>query len=94
MTDQELLFKPIPCDKYDLLTKEEVVALHKDSEHLITQMQQYIKELHEEKLKAEQKSFLLGEITINIKHRIFGKSSEKSPKGKKIKRVLKRQVSE
>jgi len=90
MTDQELLFKPIPCDKYDLLTKEEVVALHKDSEHLISQMQQYIKELHEEKLKAEQKSFFLGEITINIKHRIFGKSSEKSVKGKKDKKSPKK----
>lgn len=75
---QDYLFEPIPGDKYDLLTKDEVVILNKSNENLIAQMQKYIKELEAEKFKQEQKSFLLEEQTIQIKHRLFGKSSEKS----------------
>jgi transposase len=81
---QQYLFDPIPNDKYDLLTKEEVIILHKDSENLILQMQKYQKELLGQLFESEQKSFLLGEQTLNIKHRMFGKSSEKSDK-KEIK---------
>lgn len=86
---QDYLFEPIPGDKYDLLTKDEVVILNKGNENLIAQMQKYIKELEADKFKNEQKTFLLEEQTIQIKHRLFGKSSEKSdlksitPKDKK-----------
>ena len=41
--DQQYLLKPIPNDKYDLLTKDEVVALNKDNEDLILQVQEYQK---------------------------------------------------
>ena len=78
--DQQYLFDPIPNDKYDLLTKDEVIALNKDNEDLIRQMQLYQKELLNKLFASEQNSFLLGEQTINIKHRLFGKSSEKSEK--------------
>jgi len=77
MNDQELLFKSIPCDKYDLLTKEEVVTLHKDAENLISQLIKQNKKLNDKLIASEQKHFLLSEQTINIKHRLFGKSSEK-----------------
>lgn len=86
---QDYLFEPIPGDKYDLLTKDEVVILNKGNENLIAQMQKYIKELETDKFKNEQKTFLLEEQIIQIKHRLFGKSSEKSdlksltPKDKK-----------
>jgi len=88
--DQQHLFEPIPCDKYDLLSKEEVIDLHKDSQDLIRQMQSYVKELHAKYLASEQKSFLLGEQTINIKNRLFGKSSEKSA-NKNISTKIKKQ---
>lgn len=77
---QQYLFDPIPNDKYDLLSKEEVVQLNKDNENLIRQMKDHIDQLHSKYLASEQKSFLLEEQTINIKHRLFGKSSEKSDK--------------
>lgn len=78
--DQQYLLKPIPNDKYDLLTKDEAVALVKDYEKVLTQMQDHIQSLHAKYLASEQKSFLLEEYTINIKHKLFGKSSEKSQK--------------
>lgn len=77
---QQYLFDSIPSDKYDLLTKEEVIQLNKDNENLIRQMKDHIDQLHAKYLASEQKSFLLEEHTINIKHRLFGKSSEKSDK--------------
>ena len=77
---QQYLFDSIPNDKYDLLSKEEVVQLNKDNENLIRQMKDHIDQLHSKYLDSEQKSFLLEEQTINIKHRLFGKSSEKSDK--------------
>jgi transposase len=78
--DQELLLKTIPNDKYDLLTREELVTLAKGYEDLVRQAVQHNKELIAEALKGEQKEFLLSEQLINIKHRLFGKSSEKSDK--------------
>jgi len=78
--EQAHLFAPIPNDKYDLLTKDEVVTLNKSNEDLNRQLQKYIKELLNQLLSSEQKSFLLEEQTINIKNKLFGKSSEKSSK--------------
>lgn len=75
---QDYLFEPIPCDKYDLLSKDEVVILNKSNENLISQMQKYIRKLEADQFKNEQKTFLLEEQTIQIKHRLYGKSSEKS----------------
>jgi transposase len=80
VNNQELLLKTIPADKYDLLTKEEVVALAKGYEDLVQQVIKHNNELMAKLLSGEQKEFLLGEQLINIKHRLFGKSSEKSDK--------------
>lgn len=80
MNNQELLLKTIPTDKYDLLTKEEVIALHKDTEDLLNQVIKHNNELMAKLLSGEQKEFLLGEQLINIKNKLFGKSSEKSEK--------------
>lgn len=81
--NQEHLFEPIPCDKYDLLSKEEIIAINKDYENLIKQMQAHIEKQNGRIFKFEQKSFLLGEQVINIKNKLFGKSSEKSDKKEK-----------
>jgi transposase len=77
---QQYLFDTIPNDKYDLLSKEEVIQLNRDNENLIRQMREHIEQLHSKYLASEQKSFLLEEQTLNIKHRLFGKRSEKSDK--------------
>lgn len=86
---QRYLFDSIPNDKYDLLTKEEVIQLNKDNENLIHQMKDHIDQLHAKYLASEQKSFLLEEQTINIKHRLFGKSSEKSDKSSNLNKPKK-----
>ena len=66
--DQQFLFEPIPNDKYDSLTKEELIILHKGEQDLIRQMQAHIKELYREITKGEQKSFSLGEQLFKIKN--------------------------
>ncbi len=59
--NQELLLKTIPNDKFDLLTKDEVIALYKDSEDLLKQIIQHNHELMAKLLQGEQKEFLIGE---------------------------------
>jgi len=78
--DQQYLFEPIPCDKFDLLSKDEVVGLCKDQQDLIKQIINRNQKLEIKLFSGEQKSFSLGEQLINIKNKFFGKSSEKSPK--------------
>ena len=77
---QELLFESIPADKYDLLSKEEMVSLVKGYEDLVKQVIKRNNELEEKILQGEQKSFLLNDQVIAIKNKLFGKSSEKSDK--------------
>lgn len=75
---QQHLFEAIPSDKYDLLSKEEVVQINKAYEDLIKQIIKRNNELENQILSGEQKEFLLGEQLIIIKNKLFGKSSEKS----------------
>jgi transposase len=77
---QQYLFEPIPCDKFDLLSKEEMVCLIKGYEDLVKQITTRNKELENKILAGEQKSFLVNEQLILIKNKLFGKSSEKSDK--------------
>jgi hypothetical protein len=78
--NQQYLFDPIPNDKYDLLTKDEVIQLQKGSESIIKRLVQENEILRQQATKHEQKSFLLEEQTILIRNKIFGRSSEKSDK--------------
>jgi transposase len=92
---QQYLFDPIPSDKYDLLSKDELIQLHRGNEDLIRQMRSHIEELHAKYMASEQKSFLLAEQSILIKHRLFGKSSEKSlkrPSGDKPRKDPRKRV--
>jgi len=77
---QDYLFEPLPDDKIDELTPEEMKIILRGERDLIRQYKNYIKELESDLFKTQQKSFLLEEHSILIKHRLFGKSSEKSEK--------------
>lgn len=77
---QSQLFEPIPCDKYDLLTREDAIELAKGYADAIRQLQEKLENQNKELCKSEQTQFLLNEQVLNIKNRIFGKSSEKSDK--------------
>ena len=93
--NQQYLFEPIPCDKYDLLTKEEVIELCKGYEDFNNQLISANKKLTAKLSSGEQKSFNLGEQLVNIKNKLFGRSSEKSPKKpnqNKKKREAKKRV--
>ncbi len=93
--DQQQLFKPIPCDKFDLLTKDEMATLLKGDQKIIEAQQKEIKRLNNLYLQAEQKSFFIEEKFILIRSKLFGKSSEKStkdPKEPKKKKPSKKRV--
>lgn len=94
MNLEELLFKEYPEDRLQRLSKEELITLLRGEQSLNKQLNSHIDKLHEKYLASEQKIFLLEEQTINIKHRLFGKSSEKSdkksPAGKAKKEPRKR----
>lgn len=75
---QDYLLEPLPDDKIDQLTPEEMKILLRGERDLSRQYKNYINELESELFKTQQKSFLLEEQSILIKHRLFGKSSEKS----------------
>lgn len=74
------LIDTVPCDKFDLLSKEEVIELAKGYADIIRQLQTTIEETHKKILKSEHTQFLLNEIVLNITNKLFGKSSEKSAK--------------
>lgn len=92
--NQQYLFDPIPCDKFDLLSKDELIGLNKDLQDLNRQYLKHIKTLEEKLIKDEQKSFVLGEQLFNIKNKLFGRSSEKSGSGseKESKKSSKKRV--
>jgi len=77
---QPYLLEPLSDEKIDELTPEEMKIILRGERDLNRQYKNYIDELHEKYLASEQKSFLLEEQSIKIKHRLFGKSSEKSDK--------------
>lgn len=77
---QQYLFEPIPTEKFDLLTKEELIILLKGEQSIRIQMQKEVERLQGLKKELEQKSFLIEDQLINIKNKLFGKSSERFPK--------------
>ncbi len=82
---QQYLLDPIPCDKYDLLSKEEIVDLHIGEQRIRLALQKEIEELKKQRDQAEQKSLLIEGNYVLIKKKLFGKSSEKSSSESKEK---------
>lgn len=78
--DQQYLFDIVPNEKYDLLTREELIILHRGEQNFRKQLESRVEELEREKDKAEQQTFLIEDQYIVIKSRLFGKSSERSAK--------------
>jgi transposase len=78
--NQQHLFDPVPCNKYDLLTREELIALHVGEQKMRIHFQKENEELKKSNDLVKQKSFLIEDQLVIIKNKLFGKSSEKSPK--------------
>ena len=85
MDKQQLLLETIPCDKFDLLSKDEVVFLYKETHDLLKQAVKIIENTENKLLSNEQSNFLVKEQLFNIKNKLFGRSSEKSARGSKTK---------
>lgn len=83
------LFPIIPTSKADLISKDELFELYKEATSVIAQQQKHIEALHAKYLAKEQLSFLLGEQTILIRNKMFGKSSEKMSTKQKTKQTKK-----
>jgi transposase len=77
---QQRFLEAIPCDKYDLLSREDAIELAKGYADAIRQLQDKLEEQNRKLCQSEQVQFLLSELAINIRNRLFGKSSEKSPR--------------
>ena len=63
----ELLIKTIPCDKFDLMNKGDVVTLYKGAEKIINHLQSELNRLSSELNSFEQKSFFLEEDVVALR---------------------------
>lgn len=75
--DQEVLFAAVPVEKFDLLTREELVVFAKGEQELRIQFQNEVKRLRALNEELKQKSFLLGETYVTVKNKLYGRSSER-----------------
>jgi hypothetical protein len=80
--EQETLFKIIPSEKFDQLTREELVILAKGGQDLVDQLKRENARLRAINEELKQRTFILNEQIITVKNRLFGKSSERSKTAK------------
>ena len=80
---QEELFAEIPVEKFDLLSREELIIFAKGERDLRIQLQKEVKRLAALSEELKQKSFFVEEKFIHIKNKLYGRSSEKEPRPKK-----------
>ena len=78
MTLAELISAEIPLEKFDLLSREELIQFAKGEQHLRLQLQRDNERLRAANEELKQRSFLIEDQLVTAKSKIFGKSSEKS----------------
>lgn len=84
---QDELFAPVPTEKLELQSREDLIAYIKFQEQALIHFKKENTRLSSLANELEQKSFYTGEQQIILKNKLFGKSSEKSAKPAKEKRV-------
>ena len=77
MSSEHLLLKTVPCDKYDLMSKGDLVTLYKGAEKVIGHLRKELDRLTNELTSFEQKSFFVEEEVMELRRSLFGESSEK-----------------
>lgn len=77
---QQNLFDPVPRHRLEMFSKEELIEFNEVQQKVIDQFQRHIQKLESLNEELEQKSFYIEEQFINIKNKLFGKSSEKKPR--------------
>jgi len=78
MTQEEIIFAEVPVEKMSLLTKEDLLILLRGEQSLRKQLQKENTRLLALQEELKQRSFFTEEKFINIKNKLFGKSSERS----------------
>ena len=73
------LFKTVPVHRFSLLTEEEQIQLYDLQQKIIEKLAKEIIHLRSLNNELEQKTFFVDEQLINIKNKLFGRSSEKEP---------------
>lgn len=94
--NQENLFEPIPAEKFDLLSREDLVEWAKVQQRANENLLREVERLRALHKVLEQSTLLVEDQYIVLKGKYFGKSSEKSPKedtdDEKTKKVAKTRV--
>lgn len=75
---QQNIFDPVPSDRFQILSKEELIELAKQHQNIIGKFQKHIEKLEALNQELSQRSFLIEGQYITIKNKLFGQSSEKS----------------
>jgi transposase len=78
---QQNIFDPVPVDRFQILSKEELIELAKQHQKIIDQFQKQLGKMESLNQELQQKSLFIEEQFITIKNKLFGKSSERSAKG-------------
>jgi len=84
VTQEEIIFAEIPLEKMALLTKEDLLVLLRGEQSLRKQLQKENVRLLALQEELKQRSFFTEEKYITIKNKLFGKSSERSLRNKKL----------
>lgn len=74
---QQNLFDPVPVERFQILSKEELVELAKQHQSIIGQFQKKVERLEAINNELAQKQLFVDEQFITIKNKLFGKSSER-----------------
>jgi hypothetical protein len=75
--DSDFLFEPVPLDKFQTLTAEQLIQYIHGQQDLINQLTRINARLKKRAEELEDRSVLLGDQFIVLKHQLYGKSSEK-----------------
>lgn len=76
---QEEFFAEVAVEKFDLLSREDLITFAKGEQKLRIQLQKEVKRLSALNEELKQKTFLVEEKYIHVKSKMFGRSSEKTP---------------
>jgi transposase len=76
-TSTDFLFEPVPLEKFQALTQEQLIQYIQGLQNFNEQLIHQNKKLQRRAELLEEKTLLLGEQFIVLKRNLFGKSSEK-----------------
>lgn len=80
MNQQQILFAEVPVEKFDLLTREELIQFARLEQKFRLKLQKENEYLRARNEELKQRTFFIEDQYIVIKNKFFGRSSERSPK--------------